>query len=161
MDPLTYLTTFTTDFGALEWVFFIAQLAVAGAAVYLAFFRADRHPLRSAAVRRLGYALLALGGAGAILGALRLASVQVFTMPIWFTIVTVLEVALAAYALYYALAVYPARLAAYEEVNRGRGGRRGSARQQQALPTNGTNGTSSLSSPRPVATTTRRDARRD
>ena len=159
MDPLTYLTTFSTDFGALEWVFFIAQLAVAGAGVYLAFLRADSHPVRAAANRQLGVALVAIGGLGVLFGVLRLAGVEVFTMPIWFTIVTVLEAILAIYALYYVMSVLPARLTAYEEANRGRAVRRGT-RPQPALQANGLNG-ATLGEPRSPATSSRRDSRRD
>jgi hypothetical protein len=159
MDPMTYLTTFSTDFGTLEWVFFIAQVATALAGAYLAFVRADRHPVRAAAARQLGYGLLAVGALGTLLGVLRLANVQPFTMPIWFTLVTVLDILLIAYALYYATSLYPVRLAAYEDANRGRGSRR-MARPQPALQANGTNGVS-FSDPRPAGTATRRDSRRD
>jgi hypothetical protein len=161
MDPVTYLTTSTLDFGALEWVFFVAQIAVAIAGVYLAFLRAGTHPLRGPALQRLGYALLALGGVGTLLGVLRLAPVDLFTLPIWFTVVTLVEVVLVVYALYYALSIYPARLAAFEEANRGKGARRSSARPQPALQTNGTSGSSSFDADRPVPTTGRREARRD
>lgn len=160
MDPVTYLTTFSTDFGVLEWVFLIAQIATAIAGVYLAFLWRDKHPLRGALGRRLGYTLLGVGAIGTLLGVLRLANVQVFTMPIWFTVVTVLDVVLVAYVAYYTLAVYPARLVAYDEASRGRGSRRAS-RPQPALQTNGTNGSSSFATPRPAATTSRREARRD
>src|SRR5215216_6627267 len=83
MDPVTYLTTVTTDFGALEWVFFIVQIALAVAGVYLTFLRAEPHPIRRIVSRNFGYALLSLGALGIVLGALRLAPVALFTMPIW------------------------------------------------------------------------------
>jgi hypothetical protein len=161
MNLVTYLTTSTLDFGALEWVFFIAQIAVAIAGVYLVFLRGDTHPLRGPTVQRLGYTLLALGGAGTLLGVLRLAPVALFTMPIWFVVVTLLEVVLAVYALYYAFSIYPARLAAFEESSRSKGARRSSARPQPVLQSNGTNGTSSLNAQRPITTTGRRESRRD
>jgi hypothetical protein len=161
MDPLTYLTTYTADFGTLEWVFFIAQIAVAVAAIYLAFLRADRNPLQRESLQRLGYALLALGGLGILAGGLRLAAVELFTMPIWFTIVTILEAVLVVYALYYALSIYPARQAALAEANRNRGARRGAPRPQAALQSNGTSHAVSYGEERPVASTSRREARRD
>jgi hypothetical protein len=161
MDPLTYLTTFSPNFGAPEWVFFIAQIGVALAGVYLGFLRADTHALRGPALRRLGYGLIALGAAGTLVGALRLVPVELFTMPIWMTIITLLEVIFAAYVLYYATSVYPARVAAFEEANRSKGARRGVARPQPTLQANGTNGASSLNTPRPIVTTSRREARRD
>jgi 4-amino-4-deoxy-L-arabinose transferase-like glycosyltransferase len=161
MDPLTYLTTYATNFGTLEWVFFIAQIVIAVAGIYLAFLRADTTPLRSESLQRLGYALLALGGVGTLAGALRLAGIEGAKMPIWIAIVTILEVILAAYALYYALSVYPTRQAALAEANRNKSIRRGGARPPPALRSNGTNGTPSYSVPRSVANTTRREARRD
>jgi hypothetical protein len=166
MDPVTYLTTFTTDFGAPEWVFFIAQIALAVAGVYLTFLRVEPHAIRRAISHNLGYALLGLGALGIVLSALRLAPVELFTMPIWFTITTALEAILAIYAVYYILAVLPSRVAAYDETTRGRGARRNVGRPVGALrgaslQTNGTHGTSQLSDPRPAATTTRREARRD
>ena len=163
MDPVTYLTTVTTDFGALEWVFFIAQIALAVAGVYLTFLRAEPHAIRRAVSRNFGYALLGLGALGVILGALRLAPVALFTMPIWFAIAIVLEAIVALYAVYYLLAVLPARVAAYDQANRGRGARRNVGRlvgtlREAPLPANGT---AQFSDPRPVATTTRRESRRD
>jgi hypothetical protein len=160
MDPLTYLTTYVADFGVIEWVFFIAQIATAVAGAYLAFLRADADPLRKVSLQRLGYALLVLGAAGTLVGALRLARIELFTMPLWITIVTVLDVLLVAYALYYALSIYPVQQAALAEANR-KGPRRGTARPQPALQANGTNGAPSYGGPRPVATTTRRESRRD
>ena len=162
MDPLTYLTTFSTNFGALEWVFFIAHIAVAGAGAYLAYFRTQPHPVRRSAQTLLGNALLILGAIGVLLGLLRLAGVSIFTMPIWFAIVTVLDVVLIAAAIYYALAVYPSRMAAYEEANRSRGGRR-SARPPAALQANAGNGANGTAyePPRLGPPSTRREARRD
>ncbi|MBK9942573.1 MAG: hypothetical protein IPP13_13255 [Kouleothrix sp.] len=160
MDPVTYLTTFSPAFGALEWVCFIAQIVLVAAGVYLVYLRAEPHPIRRSASRTQGYALLALGAIGILFGALRLAPIELFTMPIWFTIITVLEVVLAAYALYFVLRVLPGQVAAYDEANR-KGGRRSVARPQQALHSNGANGAGGLAAPRPPATTTRRDARRD
>jgi hypothetical protein len=160
MDPLTYLTTYAADFGVFEWVFFIAQIATAVAGAYLAFVRADADPLRKLSLQRLGYALLVLGVVGTLVGVLRLAGIELLTMPIWITIVTVLDAVLVVYALYYALSIYPVQQAAQAEANR-RGPRRGAARAQPALQANGSNGTPSYSAPRPVATTTRRVSRRD
>ena len=166
MDPVTYLTTVTTDFGALEWVFFIAQIVLAVAGVYLTFLRAEPHPIRRIVSRNVGYALLGLGALGIVLSALRLAPVALFTMPIWFAIATALEAILAIYAVYYLLAILPARVAAYDEANRGRGARRNIGRsvgalREARLQANGAHGTPPFSDPRPVATTTRRESRRD
>ena len=160
MDSLNYLTTYSTTFGAPETIFLIAHVALALAGIYYAFIAKSSDALRGESFRMLGYGLLALGLLGTILAALRLAVGDVFSMPIWITIVTLLDIVLIAYALYFALSVYPARQAALALSNRNRGAVRGGGRQQPTLQSNGTNG-SAYSAARPVATTTRRVSRRD
>jgi hypothetical protein len=160
MDPLSYLTTYSTTFGAPEIAFLIAHAALALAGIYYAFVARFSDPFRAASLRLLGYGLLALGVVGILLAVLRLAVGALWSMPIWFTIVTVLDLALIAYALYYALTVYPARQAALAQANRSRSAQRGGGRAQPTLQSNGTNG-SPYSAPRPIPTTTRREARRD
>ena len=159
MDSLNYLTTYSTAFGAPETIFVIAHAALVLAGVYYAFLAKSSDVLRSESLRLLGYGLLALGLVGTLLAVLRLAVGDAFSMPIWFTIVTVLDVALIAYALYFALSIYPARRAALALSNRNRGAVRG-GRQQPTLQSNATNG-SSYGATRPGATTTRRESRRD
>jgi hypothetical protein len=51
---LSYFTTPNPDFGAPEWVFFIAQFAVAIVGAYLSFMHNDANPVRGPALRRLG-----------------------------------------------------------------------------------------------------------
>ena len=160
MDPLNYLTTYSTTFGAPETIFLIAHVALALAGLYYAFIAKSSDGLRGESLRLLGYGLLALGLIGTILAVLRLAVGADFSMPIWMTLVTVLDAALIAYALYFALSIYPARRAALTLSNRNRGAARGSGRQQPSLQSPGTNG-ASYDASRPVATTTRRVSRRD
>jgi hypothetical protein len=159
MDSLNYLTTYSTTFGAPETIFLIAHVALALAGIYYAFIATSSDALRAESLRLLGYGLLALGLVGTLVAVLRLAVGEVFSMPIWLTIVTLLDVALIAYALYYAFSVYPARRAALAQSSRNRGSARGGGRPA-TLQSNSTNG-SSYSAPRPVATTTRRVSRRD
>jgi hypothetical protein len=120
---LSYFTTPNPDFGAPEWVFFIAQFAVAIVGAYLSFMHSDANPVRGPALRRLGYAMAILGLLGATVGALRRSAIEPFTAPYWMTLVTVLSVLLVIYAIYYATAVYPGRLAAWEASQRGKGAR--------------------------------------
>ena len=103
MDSLNYLTTYSTAFGAPETIFLIAHVALALAGIYYAFIAKSSDTLRGESLRLLGYGLLALGLVGTLVAVLRLAVGAEFSMPIWFTIVTVLDVALIAYALYFAL----------------------------------------------------------
>ena len=120
---LSYFTTPNPDFGTPEWVFFIAQFVVAIVGAYLSFMYNDANPVRGPALRRLGYAMAILGLGGATVGALRRSAIEPFTAPYWMTIVTVLSVLLVIYAIYYATAVYPGRLAAWEASQRGKGAR--------------------------------------
>jgi hypothetical protein len=158
MDPITYLTTAATEFGGLEWGFLVVEGVLAIAGLYLAFLRNDAHPIRGAALRRLGIATLALGGLGLIVAVLRLAAIDPFRMPIWFIAVALVEIVLAAYALFYWQTRYPAALDAYTQSQRG-APRRSSPRPQAALQTNGNS--AALAEPPALATTSRRDSRRD
>ncbi len=158
MDFVSYLTTPAGEFGGLEWGFLVVEAVAALAGIYLAFLRNDAHPIRNAALRRLGLALLLLGGLGVIVAVLRLAAVDPFRMPIWFFAVGLAELALVGYALFYWQVRYPAALAAYEQRTRG-AIRRSGARPQSVPQANG-NGVA-LSDPRSLATTSRRDSRRD
>jgi len=160
MDPLNYLTTYSTTFGVPETIFLIAHVALVFAGIYYAFIAKSSDKLRNESLRLLGNGLLALGVVGTLLAVLRLAVGDAFSMPLWFTIVTVLDVALIAYALYFAMSIYPARRAALAQSGRNRGAARGGGRQQPTLQSNGTNG-SSYGAARPIATTTRRVSRRD
>lgn len=108
---MDYFTTFTTAFGPLAWTFFVIQIVLAVAGVYLGFLRADSHPVRRAALRRLGYALIALGGIGVVLGALRLAAVPPFTARYWFYLVAVFEVVLVFFAAFYRRTTYQEQMA--------------------------------------------------
>ena len=158
MDFVSYLTTPADEFGGPEWGFLVFEAVVALAGVYLAFLRNDAHPIRSAVLRRLGLALLLLGGLGVIVAVLRLAAVDPFRMPIWFFAVGLAELALVGYALFYWQVRYPAAMAAYEQRTRG-AIRRSSVRPQSVPQANG-NG-AALSDPRSLAATSRRDSRRE
>lgn len=168
MDPVTYLTTPAASAGIPEWIFFIAQVAVAIAGIYFTFLHADGHPVRGRALRQLGYALLAVGLAGAAVGALRIGGIAPFTMPLWIAVATLFDVALIGFALYFARAVYPQQLAAYEQASRGRSGRSGARPQGGAVDAGraASRSTTAAPSPNGVVRTPaqpsgRREARRD
>src|SRR5262249_1328910 len=106
------LTTPAGEFGGLEWGFLVVEGAIALIGLYLAFLRNDVHPIRSVALRRLGLALLVLGGLGVTFAVLRLAGIDPFRMQTGFAIVGLRGVALAPYALFYWQTRSPADLAA-------------------------------------------------
>jgi hypothetical protein len=150
MGIFSYLTTPDPAFGPLAWTFFIIQILGVGAGAYLYFRHTERNPARQTFMRQLGIALMILGGVGVLIGALRLLNVPVFNQRIWFWIQALVEAGVAVYVVYYMRSVLPGleRAAA----TRGRGPR--------AAP-RVTAGDTAPVAPRPVATTGRREARRE
>lgn len=158
LDP-TYLMT-PAVFGPLEWAFFILQVAGVAAGIYLAFLRKDNNRVRRGLLQKLGYALVALGGIGVVLGVLRLNQVAVFNQRYWFLLAGVADVILAGYVAYYSRAVYPQQLA-QSHTNRGKASRQAPARMSAAPSSAGKNGheTESSEEPEPVTRGGRREAR--
>lgn len=146
MGIFSYLTTPDPAFGPLAWMFFIIQILGVGAGAYLYFRHTERNPARQTFVRQLGIALMILGGVGVLIGALRLLNVPVFNQRIWFWIQAVVEAGVVIYVVYYMRSVLPGleRAAA----TRGRGARAVAA---DTAP----------EASRPIATTGRREARRE
>lgn len=157
-DP-NYLTAASPTFGPLAWVFFILQVVGVVAGLYFVFIQKDRNALRQSLLRQMGIALLAVGGIGVLLGGLRLADVAVFNQRYWFYLLLLVEVGLAAYVAYYVRSVYPAQLAR-SQAYRGKGGAR--REPARSLPAHSSqNGATDPVPPRPVATTGRRESRRE
>lgn len=152
MDLISYLTTAAPTFGPLAWIFFIAQILGIGAGAYLYFMHTERNAARQTFMRQLGIALMILGGVGVVLGVLRLLNVPVMNQHLWFWIQLVIELGVAGYVFYYMRSVLPG----LEKAAAGRGGRAGVPRPPRAI-----SGEAAPTTPRPVATTSRRDARRD
>lgn len=150
MGIFSYLTTPDPVFGPLAWTFFILQILGVGAGAYLTFRHTERNPARQTFMRQLGIALMILGGVGVLIGALRLLNVPVFNQRIWFWIQALIEAGVAGYVVYYMRSVLPGleRAAA----TRGRG-----ARPAPKVAASNT----TTEAPRPVATTGRREARRE
>jgi 4-amino-4-deoxy-L-arabinose transferase-like glycosyltransferase len=151
MNLLGYLTTAASTFGPLAWIFFIGQILGVGAGAYLYFMHTERNAARQTFMRQLGVALMVLGGVGVVLGALRLLNVPVLNQRLWFWIQFLVELGVAGYVFYYMRSVLPG----LEKAAAGRS-QKGAPRPPKAIP-----GDAAAATPRPVATTGRRDARRD
>jgi hypothetical protein len=108
-DP-SYLTQSSAAFGPFAWIFFLLQFLLVGAGFYYKAMRSDSNALRKQLLEQLGLALMIAGGIGIVLGGLRLGNVAVFAQRFWFYLVLVGELALGAYAAYYARNEYPRRL---------------------------------------------------
>ncbi len=153
MGFIEYMTTSSSGsagFGTLAWIFFLLQLMGVGAGAYFVYAHTERNPARHAFMRQLGIALLVLGGTGLLAAALRLVGVPVISQHLWLWILLLVDLATAGYITYYMRSVLPA----LEKAQAGkRVVRPAQARSiaSEAAP----------ATPRPVATTGRRDARRE
>jgi hypothetical protein len=153
-DP-AYLTAVSSSFGPLAWVFFLFQIALLGAGIYIAFIRQVRDSFHRGLFSQLGIALMIAGGIGAILGVLRLFDVGVFNQRYWFYLHLAIELGLAGYIAYYLRVVYPPLAA-----RRPQRGARQSNQAPRTIPQAGHNNLPDADEPRPVAGG-RRSARRD
>lgn len=150
MDGIVaYLTTASPQLGSLGWIFFLTQLLGLAAGAYLVFVHSERNAARAAFMRQLGIALMVLGGVGVVLAALRMANVPVVNQRLWFWIQAFVELGVAGYVVYYMRRVLP-------DLEKAAAGRRQRPIGNRQISTDPTPAT-----PRPVATTSRRDARRD
>jgi hypothetical protein len=152
-----YLATQTTQLGSLGWLFVIAQVAALLGGIYLIWLQVDPHPVRGPLLKRLGYLLVALGAVGVFLGAARLLNLGPLTFRWWLYLMALVELAAAAYVVYYQRTIYPRQMAAYR--SSARPGARSGARPSVAAPRNGAGGVPPQ--PRPEPTTSRRESRRE
>jgi hypothetical protein len=161
-DPAAYLTSTTTQLGALAWILFLIQLVAIGVGVYLKFVRQDTKALRQRLLQNLGVALMGIGGVGVLLVALRVGSVAPFTQRYWLYMLAMVEAAFAGYVFYYARSVYPAQVAA-RVASRGKGSqRKATASAPQSSHTQPQNGSAHESEPADsAASRSRRSARRE
>ncbi len=109
-DP-SYVTQTSAAFGPYAWGFFIFQILILVAGLYLTFAHNDTIPIRKQILANLGIALIIIGGVGFLLGILRLVNVAGFAQRYWFYIVFLADLALAGYVTYYARTEYPRQLA--------------------------------------------------
>lgn len=152
MGFFSYLTTAAPQLGPLAWIFFIVQILGAGAGAYLYFAHTERNPARQTFMRQLGLTLMILGAVGVLLVALRMLDVPTLNQRLWIWVQAVVELGVAGYVAYYMRSVLPAL-----ERSASARGKPGASRASR--PVGGAN--PAPAAPRPVATTSRREARRD
>jgi hypothetical protein len=152
MDGIVaYLTTAEPTLGSLGWLFFIFQLLGVAAGAYLTFAYTSRNSARYTFMRQLGIALLILCGVGIVLGVLRMLDVPFVNQRLWFWVQAIIQLGVVGYVIYYMRTILPG----LEKAAAGRRPQRPITNNRQIATEPATD------TPRPVATTTRREARRD
>ena len=158
------------NFGPRSWLAVFVWLIALALGFYFYSMWQERNPVRMSFVRRVGLGLLILSGVGLVLMLLRGIDVPVLGWPLWGYLAMLATLGFAGWAGWFyaqklpALATttgrQPARVGAPVSRQAGRSSSGGGARTYTA-PAGGTTGTAVRSEPRPVATTTRRESRRD
>lgn len=146
MGFFDYFMTVSPQFGSYAWTFFILQILLVASGAYFIWLHTERNVARATFFRQLGIALLIVGGFGVALGVARMLNVPTFNQRFWFYIQLVIELILGGYVVYYMRNVLP-------ELARNARTRTPAPRQNPAAAAPAT--------PRPVATTSRREARRE
>ncbi len=113
-DP-SYLAEMSAAFGPYAWAFYIFQVLLVAAGVYLKFAWNDNIELRKRMLGQLGMVLMAAGGVGVVLGALRLGNVSIFPQRLWFHLLLLVDLLLAGGIVYYARTIYPKKIAASQK----------------------------------------------
>lgn len=158
-----YFLSQSPGFGPLSWLALLAWGLILAAGWYMYSSWQERNPVRARFMRQLGLVLTVLAGAGVVLLALKGLRIPVVSYRVWSYLVALATVGYGVWA-----AVTYRRLSQLVTA----GGRTGATarraasqpgRGARAYPTNGSNGSQSrpVPPPRPVATTGRREARRD
>ncbi|MEI8307963.1 MAG: hypothetical protein WCF99_12960 [Chloroflexales bacterium] len=137
-------------FGTLAWIFFLLQLMGVGAGAYFVYAHTERNPARRTFMHQLGIALLVLGGVGLFAAVLRLVGVPLINQRLWLWILLLVDLATGGYTYYYMRSVLP-------ELEKAQAGKRPSRPAQVRSVTT----EAAPATPRPVATTGRREARRE
>ncbi len=152
MGFIDYMTASSpaAGFGTLAWIFFLLQLMGVGAGAYLVYAHTERNLARHTFMRQLGIALLVLGGVSLLAAVLRLAGVPLISQRLWLWILLLVELASGGYIYYYARTVLP-------DLEKAQAGKRPLRTVQVRSVTT----ESAPATPRPVATTGRREARRE
>jgi hypothetical protein len=154
---MDYFVTAAPYLGGYGWAFFILQVVFAAVGVYCAFFFEDNVPVRAAFARRIGYILLIAGLVGVTLGVTRLLNVPILNQRFWFYALLLAEIGAGFYIYNFGRTTYARQLAEFKAST-------SKTRQrppQRAYASQPVNPGVPASEPRPVATTGRRDARRD
>jgi hypothetical protein len=154
---LNYLLSVHPGFGPLSWLSMLGWLGALAAGAYLYSIWQERNPVRARFFRQFGLGLSILGAVGLLLLALKAFGLPYVAWPIWSYLVMLATLLFLAWAGWFYMQRLP-RLLAMSSRQVGR-----PAHGARTYTTNGSPPaqTRPPAPPRPVATTGRREARRD
>ena len=156
---IEYFTQSRPPFGSISWTMLVVWAAALGFGVYLLRSYRDSNPIRIRFAQRAGVVLSALSGVGILLLILKFFGVPVLDWRLWSYLVAFASLGYWGYALYAYNVQLPALVAASKPARTVRGQSPRSVAKVYSTP--GQPVARPPREPRPVATTTRREARRD
>jgi len=156
---INYFTQARPEFGNISWTMLVVWVLALGLGVYLLRSYRDSNPIRSRFVRQFGVITAILSALGIVLLVPKYLAVPTLEWRLWSYIIAFATLGYWAYAAYVYTSKLPAQIAAFRPTRSVRGS---AARGARTYSTNQGNDTpKAVRQPRPIATTTRREARRD
>lgn len=156
---IQYFTQARPPFGNISWTMLVVWAAALVFGLYLLRSYRDSNPVRLGFARQTGLILSALSGLGLLLLIFKFFQIPVLDWRLWSYLVAFASLGYWGYALYHYNSKLPAQIAASRPTRAVRGpAPRGGAKVYSSP---GTTTPRPPREPRPVATTTRREARRD
>jgi hypothetical protein len=156
-----YLFSDRPGFHGAAWVATLCWLLILAAGIYLYSVWQERNPVRYRFNQRLGIGLMAVGGVGLVLMALKALGMPILSWRIWIYIDVLATIAVLGWAAWFYTQRLPRLLTTSSRAGAAVGAR--GARGARTYSANGTRPAEArpVQPPRPVATTGRREARRD
>jgi len=154
---LDYFFSDAPGFGRMSWLLMLGWLLSLGAGAYLYAIWRERNPVRARFFRRFGLGLSILSAVGLLLLALKAIGIPYLGWRIWSYLAALVTLGFLGWAGWFYLRRFPQLLAATGRQS----GRAGGA--SRTYESNGSRQAQprAVAAPRPVATTGRREARRD
>jgi hypothetical protein len=157
MDFVQYFIESGVPFGGVSSAMLFVWALALGVGIYLLRSYRDSNPIRARFMRQAGLITAILSGAGLLLLVLKLLNVPVLEWRLWSWLVALAWLGYTGYAIYTYNTNLPSQIAASRPARVVRSSTAGGRSKVYSAPTT----PAVPREPRPIATTTRREARRD
>lgn len=163
MDFVRYFIEPNVPFGGISTAMALIWAVTLGIGIYLLRSYRDNNPIRTRFLQRVGLIEAILGGVGLVLLLLKLIGVDVLEWRLWGWLVALAWLGYTAYAIYAYTTRLPVQIATTRPMRTGRPqSGRGNARTYAVSGNSAADSTAKPPrEPRPIATTKRREARRE